>query len=57
MLLSFLRRCRQVAAALTAVLSLAAVTVSAADKPNILVIWGDDVGQSNLSAYSMGVMG
>jgi arylsulfatase len=29
----------------------------AADKPNILVIWGDDVGQSNISAYSMGLMG
>src|SRR5262245_29032178 len=27
------------------------------DKPNILVIFGDDVGQTNLSAYSMGLMG
>ena len=27
------------------------------DKPNILVIWGDDIGQSNISAYTMGVMG
>jgi arylsulfatase len=26
-------------------------------KPNILVIFGDDIGQSNLSAYSHGVMG
>ncbi len=26
-------------------------------KPNILVIWGDDIGQSNVSAYTMGVMG
>ncbi len=26
-------------------------------KPNILVIWGDDIGQSNISAYTMGVMG
>ena len=26
-------------------------------KPNILVIWGDDVGQSNISAYSKGMMG
>jgi arylsulfatase A-like enzyme len=26
-------------------------------KPNILVIWGDDVGQSNISAYTRGVMG
>ena len=30
---------------------------SAADKPNILVIWGDDIGQFNVSAYNMGVMG
>jgi arylsulfatase len=28
-----------------------------ADKPNILVIWGDDIGQSNLSCYSHGLMG
>ena len=28
-----------------------------ADKPNILVIWGDDIGMSNLSCYSHGVMG
>jgi arylsulfatase A-like enzyme len=30
---------------------------AAAGKPNILVIFGDDVGQTNISAYSMGVMG
>jgi len=29
----------------------------AADKPNILVIWGDDIGQFNVSAYNMGLMG
>lgn len=29
----------------------------AQDKPNILVIWGDDIGQSNISAYTMGLMG
>src|SRR3954449_10853671 len=28
-----------------------------AEQPNILVIWGDDIGQSNLSCYSDGVMG
>ena len=27
------------------------------EKPNILIIWGDDIGQSNLSCYSHGVMG
>src|SRR6201990_3691653 len=26
-------------------------------KPNILIIWGDDIGQFNLSAYNMGMMG
>ena len=26
-------------------------------KPNILVIWGDDIGISNLSCYSRGMMG
>src|SRR5438270_11824980 len=30
---------------------------STADKPNILVIFGDDVGQTNISAYSFGLMG
>lgn len=29
----------------------------AADKPNILVIWGDDVGVHNISAYNHGIMG
>ena len=28
-----------------------------ADKPNILVIWGDDIGPFNISAYNMGIMG
>ena len=38
---------------ITALLPLAA----SADKPNILVIWGDDVGQANISAYTRGMMG
>ena len=29
----------------------------AADKPNILIIWGDDIGPYNVSAYNMGRMG
>jgi len=32
-------------------------TAIAADKPNILIIWGDDIGQFNVSAYNMGMMG
>lgn len=27
------------------------------EKPNILVIWGDDIGWQNVSAYGMGTMG
>jgi len=32
-------------------------TAIAADKPNILVIFGDDIGQTNISAYADGVVG
>jgi arylsulfatase len=36
----------------------ASVPAQAADKkPNILGMWGDDVGIANISAYSGGVMG
>ncbi|MAT95237.1 MAG: arylsulfatase [Halioglobus sp.] len=30
---------------------------AAAEKPNILVIWGDDIGYWNISRYSLGMMG
>src|SRR5262249_34028853 len=30
---------------------------SSGQKPNILVIFGDDIGQSNISAYTFGLMG
>ena len=26
-------------------------------RPNILVMWGDDIGQSNLSCFTKGMMG
>ena len=32
-------------------------TRAAAAKPNIVVIWGDDIGITNLSCYSDGLMG
>ncbi len=34
-----------------------ATSISAAEKPNILVIWGDDIGVHNISAYNHGIMG
>jgi arylsulfatase A-like enzyme len=29
----------------------------AAERPNVLIIWGDDIGWYNVSAYNLGVMG
>ncbi|MGH8622510.1 MAG: sulfatase-like hydrolase/transferase, partial [Burkholderiales bacterium] len=52
-------RCRSggVALALTVALAGLAHAQAAQAKPNILVIFGDDIGQSNVSAFSRGVMG
>ena len=46
-------------AALTGIHSVraAAAQPAAGKKPNILVIWGDDIGVHNISAYSQGMMG
>lgn len=44
-------------ASAVSVLLLAGAPAQAQEKPNILVIWGDDIGQSNISAYTMGLMG
>jgi len=45
---------RTLVASLLLVLSTAA---AAKDKPNILIIWGDDIGWFNTSAYNRGMMG
>jgi len=57
-----IRRVSRVGAMLAGLcLALAATPVqaqkAAGKKPNILVIWGDDIGQFNISAYNMGMMG
>jgi arylsulfatase A-like enzyme len=39
------------------VVALPAAAQGTAKKPNILVIWGDDIGITNVSAYSDGLMG
>jgi arylsulfatase A-like enzyme len=36
---------------------MSATLATAATQPNIVVIWGDDIGISNVSAYSDGLMG
>ncbi|MGA7983441.1 MAG: arylsulfatase [Chromatiaceae bacterium] len=40
-----------------ALLATAVPAQSAGKKPNILIIWGDDIGQFNVSAYNNGMMG
>jgi arylsulfatase len=44
-------------ALLTAVIAVSVPAAAQQNKPNILVIWGDDIGVFNVSAYSMGMMG
>ena len=53
------KRLKGASALLAAVaMSVSAAAVSAEEqKPNILVIWGDDIGQFNISAYNNGMMG
>jgi arylsulfatase len=43
--------------AVTAVVCAGQVWAQEGTQPNILVIWGDDIGQSNISAYTMGLVG
>ena len=44
-------------ALLAAATLVGAPAVAQQQKPNILVIWGDDIGWSNISAYNLGMMG
>jgi len=44
-------------ASIAAATTLTAPASAQQNKPNILIIWGDDVGISNVSAYSLGMMG
>jgi hypothetical protein len=43
--------------ALLSLLAFTSVVGAAEKKPNIVVIWGDDIGQFNISAYNHGMMG
>ena len=46
-----------VACATASVSAQPAPQATATKKPNILILWGDDIGQFNVSAYNMGMMG
>jgi arylsulfatase A-like enzyme len=54
---SVTRRLGAGAVALSFALSATSYAQAQAKKPNILVIWGDDIGLANVSAYSDGLMG
>jgi arylsulfatase A-like enzyme len=45
------------AALFAALVTLGSAAQAQARKPNILIIWGDDIGGFNISAYNQGVMG
>ena len=46
-----------IVAGAVAALATAADAKAQAKQPNIVVIWGDDIGESNISAYNFGLMG
>ena len=50
----FRRLLKPAIACMSLILAAPALT---AEKPNILIIWGDDIGITNISAYSDGIMG
>jgi len=55
--MKYICRMIAIAIALTALFAMAVGPAEAQKKPNIVIIWGDDIGQSDISAYSMGLMG
>jgi arylsulfatase A-like enzyme len=48
---------RPIRIAVLVLFALSGNALAASEKPNILVIWGDDIGQSNISAYTHGLVG
>ena len=54
------RDMKRLTRALTLTLAIVGAAIPASaqtNKPNIVIIWGDDIGQSDISAYSHGLMG
>ena len=52
-----LKLCRTIIIGLGSSVACSLALAASGDKPNILVIWGDDIGITNISAYSDGIMG
>ncbi len=54
---AFLRQVAGVALLALALVVIASVANAQTQRPNILIIWGDDIGWFNVSAYNHGMMG
>ena len=52
----FIRRCRKVLLSVALLLIITPLQAAKTEKPNILIIWGDDIGWFNVSAYNRGMM-
>ena len=52
-----MRKALPIGAIVVTLLASSSILAQDADPPNILVIWGDDIGWSNVSAYGDGIMG
>jgi arylsulfatase len=55
--MELLKKCTIAVLVVFGLLTMNFSSVFAAEKPNILVVWGDDIGQSNISHYTHGMMG
>ena len=50
-------RATRILAAVATLLCVASSAQAADKKPNILILWGDDIGYWNVSTYNQGMMG
>jgi hypothetical protein len=57
MLIDTIKRSKLLFGFVTLSILCCATALAKSDKPNILVIWGDDIGMWNVGAYTHGMMG
>jgi arylsulfatase A-like enzyme len=55
--MNYLRNVTTALLTIVSTVALGLVSAQAQQKPNMLIIWGDDIGGFNISAYNQGMMG
>ncbi len=55
--MNYLKNIMMASLTMVSTVALGLVSAQAQQKPNIVIFWGDDIGQSDISAYSHGLMG